>query len=82
MIRSPFTTAAVGMGVGDGGNGVRVGGIRVAVGAGVPELALQPLHKRKLIRKTNEMILKYLAAFISLDYKRFQLLNRRKSRFN
>ena len=81
MIKSPFTTAAVGMGVGEGGNGVRVGGIRVAVGTGVPVFPLHPLANRKLMRKIIVMILKYRAAFISLDYKRFQSLRRRKSRF-
>lgn len=71
MIRSPFTTAAVGMGVGEGGNGVRVGRISVSVGIGVSVFPLHPLTIRKLINKRKLTSFTYLAGFISLDYKRF-----------
>jgi len=55
VIKSPFTTAAVGMGVGEGGNGVLVGRTGVADGAGDPTLP-HPLI-RMIVINTRTMIL-------------------------
>ena len=51
VIKSPFTTAAVGMGVGEGGNGVLVGKIGVADGAGDPLLPHPLIKMTVIIRK-------------------------------
>jgi hypothetical protein len=71
VIRSPFTIAAVGIGVGEGGKGVLVGriGVAVKVSAWPP-----PLHALTIKNKKNSITRTPLVGFllfICVDYKRF-----------
>jgi len=63
VIKSPFTTAAVGMGVGEGGNGVLVGRIGVADGAGDPALP-HPLISMIVIKMKTMILLSFWSVFI------------------
>jgi len=70
VIKSPFTTAAVGIGVGEGGNGVLVDRIGVADGAGDPPLP-HPLIRMIEINSKINILLNLWSTFICVDYKRF-----------
>jgi len=78
---SPFTVAAVGMGVGDGGNGVRVGKTGVAVPAGGSVPPLQPLSRIITTIMARNIFLMLCLSIICVDYKRYPDCSRGKSHF-
>jgi hypothetical protein len=67
VIKSPFTTAAVGMGVGEGGNGVLVDKIGVADGAVDPP-SPHPLIRMIEIISMKKIFLNFWSTFICVDY--------------
>jgi len=68
---SPFTTAAVGIGVGDGGNGVRVGRIGEGVDCCKPPLPPHPLLKMIRTSRVRIILPVFVLGIICVDYKRF-----------
>lgn len=69
---SPLTTAAVGMGVGEGGNGVRVGKTGVTVPCGVSAGPPHPLNRITLTNNKRKAFFVVGMMLICVDYKRFQ----------
>ena len=72
MIMSPFTTAAVGIGVGDGGKGVLVAKIGEGVTGCESALPPHPLIRIVMVRKARIILLVFILCIICVDYKRFQ----------
>jgi hypothetical protein len=73
---SPFTTAAVGIGVGEGGKGVLVGRIGDGVVLLPGPIPLHPLIKIVIDNRTRRIVLVFVFDIICVDYNASRLFKK------